>query len=169
MTKQPIKPPIKTVNSGDVRDRLSGNAFECILPARYLRRDESGQVIETPETMFRRVAENVAYPDTRYGYSKTTSSKEFFDIMTALLFIPNTPTLMNAGTGLQQLAACFVLTPEDSLDSICQTAQRAAKIFQSGGGVGYGFSRLRPKGAQVRSTGGKASGPVSFMKIYDQL
>lgn len=169
MTRQSIKLPIKTVNSGAVRDRLSGNALEYILPARYLRRDEAGQVIETPEAMFRRVAENVAHPDTRYGYSKKTSSREFFDMMTALLFMPNTPTLMNAGTGLQQLAACFVLTPEDSLDSICQTAQRAAKIFQSGGGVGYAFSRLRPKGAQVHSTQGKASGPVSFMKIYDQL
>jgi len=169
MAKKSLKLPIKKPGRGSLKDRLSENAFQYIIPARYLKRDDTGQVIETPEAMFRRVADNMARPDDHYGYRKKTSFKEFFDMMTGLIFMPNTPTLMNASAGLQQLAACFVLTPEDSLDSICQTAQRAAKIFQSGGGVGYSFSRLRPKGARVNSTGGKASGPVSFMKIYDEI
>jgi len=161
--------PAKRTIGKSLSERLTENAYRRILPARYLRKDERGRVIETPEEMFRRVAENLAQPEGEYGHSVCQVADVFYRMMTDLEFMPNSPALMNAGAGLQQLAACFVLSPDDDLDSIFGTLAKAAKIMQSGGGVGYSFSRLRPQGSIVHSTGGKASGPVSFMQVFDQM
>lgn len=161
--------PVKRIKGETLRDRLTENAYKFILPARYLGRNEKGEVVETPEEMFHRVAENISQPEAEYGNDAEEIAAEFYEMMTGLEFMPNSPTLMNAGTELQQLAACFVISPEDNLDSIFDTVRRAAVILQSGGGVGYSFSKLRPKGDVVQSTGGIASGPVSFMHVYDQM
>ncbi len=144
---------------------LSDNALK-VLRRRYLLKDEHGQVTETPEQMFRRVAGYVASADELYGDS-AGSGQEFYSVMSNLEFLPNSPTLMNAGTRIKQLAACFVLPVGDSLDEIFGTLKSAAIIHQSGGGTGFSFSRLRPQGDIVGSTGGIASGPVSFMKVFD--
>lgn len=145
---------------------LTENALR-VLRARYLLKDEHGRVIETPEEMFRRVARTVSSAERLYGGDPATWEERFFDIMTDLRFLPNSPTLMNAGKEIGQLAACFVLPVDDSMQSIFDTLKNAALILQSGGGTGFSFSRLRPKTDIVRSTGGIASGPVSFMKIYN--
>jgi ribonucleoside-diphosphate reductase alpha chain len=144
---------------------LSDNALK-VLRRRYLLKDEHGQVTETPEQMFRRVAGYVASADQLYG-DTAGSGQEFYSVMSNLEFLPNSPTLMNAGTRIKQLAACFVLPVGDSLDEIFGTLKSAAIIHQSGGGTGFSFSRLRPRGDIVGSTGGIASGPVSFMKVFD--
>lgn len=144
---------------------LSDNALK-VLRRRYLLKDEHGQVSETPEQMFRRVAGYVASADELYG-DTAGSGQEFYSVMSNLEFLPNSPTLMNAGTRIKQLAACFVLPVGDSLDEIFGTLKSAAIIHQSGGGTGFSFSRLRPQGDIVGSTGGIASGPVSFMKVFD--
>ncbi|MFW5952631.1 MAG: LAGLIDADG family homing endonuclease, partial [Candidatus Natronoplasma sp.] len=151
-------------------EKLTENAKK-ILKERYLKRDKDGNVVETPEVMFERVASAVAKVNEEYKDDRTAEGeeKEFFDALSNLDFIPNSPTLMNAGLDLGQLSACFVLSPQDNMDSIFQQVKNAAKIFQSGGGVGYTFSRLRPRGDTVKSTGGVASGPVSFMKVYDEM
>lgn len=145
---------------------LTENALR-VLRARYLLKDEHGRVIENPEEMFRRVAKTVASAERLYGGDPAPWEERFFDIMTDLRFLPNSPTLMNAGKDIGQLAACFVLPVDDSMQSIFDTLKNAALILQSGGGTGFSFSRLRPKTDIVRSTGGIASGPVSFMKIYN--
>ncbi|OGW22217.1 MAG: ribonucleoside-diphosphate reductase, adenosylcobalamin-dependent [Nitrospirae bacterium GWA2_46_11] len=145
---------------------LTENALK-VLNARYLLKDEKGGVIETPEQMFRRVARNVADAEKFYNDDARYWEDRFYDIMTSLKFLPNSPTLMNAGKSMGQLAACFVLPVEDSMKGIFDTLKHAALILQSGGGTGFSFSRLRPKADIVRSTGGIASGPVSFMKIYN--
>lgn len=145
---------------------LTENALR-VLRARYLIKDEHGRVIETPEEMFRRVSKTVASAEKLYGRDPTTWEERFFNIMADLRFLPNSPTLMNAGKDIGQLAACFVLPVDDSMQSIFDTLKNAALILQSGGGTGFSFSRLRPKTDIVRSTGGLASGPVSFMKIYN--
>jgi ribonucleoside-diphosphate reductase alpha chain len=137
-----------------------------VLRRRYLLKDEHGQVTETPEQMFRRVAGYVASADELYR-DTAGSAQEFYSVMSNLEFLPNSPTLMNAGTRIKQLAACFVLPVDDSLDEIFGTLKSAAIIHQSGGGTGFSFSRLRPQGDIVGSTGGIASGPVSFMKVFD--
>jgi len=146
--------------------KLTVNALE-VLRQRYLLRDENERIIETPAQLFTRVAKAVAQPDRKYHGNPKQSEKTFHDMMAKLEFVPNTPTLFNAGTRLGQLSACFVLPVEDSLEGIFGAAKNMAIIEKSGGGVGFDFSRLRPKGDIVQSTKGVASGPVSFMRIFD--
>lgn len=148
---------------------LTANA-RTVLEHRYLRR-ENGRIVETPEDLFRRVARNIAGVDGEI-YGKDAGHVQeledrFYQSMTQREFLPNSPTLMNAGLPLQQLSACFVLPVEDSLEGIFETLKAAALIHQSGGGTGFAFSRLRPQGDPVRTSGGVASGPVSFMKVFD--
>ena len=232
-----IELPVKRVTGETIEENLTSNAYHNILPARYLKKDEDGEVIETPEGLFDRVASNVALADAVYhaedngvelkatpedikpnasasrrrdlcdevfgrevglvsdeevtvtehniaAFSYDTIvpklpedvQKEvqetrdgFYEDMTTLGFMPNSPTLMNAGDDFQQLSACFVDSPEDDINNIHQTEKEAAKIFQSGGGMGYAFSRIRPYGDRVGSTGGIASGPISFMRTFDQM
>jgi ribonucleoside-diphosphate reductase alpha chain len=146
--------------------KLTVNALE-VLRQRYLLRDENERIIESPDQLFRRVAKAVAASSERQGESAPGTEEVFYRMMSQLEFVPNTPTLFNAGTQLGQLSACFVLPVEDSLEGIFTAAKNMALIEQSGGGVGFDFSRLRPKGDIVRSTKGVASGPVSFMRIFD--
>jgi len=227
--------PIKRVEGETLEERLTGNAYDNILPARYLRKDADGDLIEQQEDLFERVAKNIALaeavfeaeksgeeitvspdqlkpdhprrdelaaevfgkgttadddtettlsvynvnkfayetlvpdlPEDIRGHVEETAA-EFQELMERLSFMPNSPTLMNAGDELQQLSACFVDSPEDDIDDIHETAKEAAQVFQSGGGMGYAFWRLRPYGDAVGSTGGIASGPITFMRTYDQM
>jgi len=242
--------PIKRTTGDTLEDRLTSNAYNNILPARYLRKDADGNVDESQEELFERVAQNVAlaeavfeadkqdaeitvtpdqikpdhprrdelaaevfgtgttadddsetpsesladgeavdaettlsvYNVNKFSYETIVSelpaeiadhvegvADEFEELMTQLSFMPNSPTLMNAGDELQQLSACFVDSPADDITDIHQTAKEAAEVFQSGGGMGYAFWKLRPYGDSVGSTGGIASGPITFMRTYDQM
>ncbi|WP_227374448.1 adenosylcobalamin-dependent ribonucleoside-diphosphate reductase [Haladaptatus halobius] len=227
--------PVKRTEGATLEDRMTGNAYHNILPARYLRKDADGNLVETQESLFPRVAENIALAEAVYEaekrgveitvtpdqlkpdhprrdelaaevFGKGTAADdeaettltvynvnkfaydtvvpelpedirehvasvrdEFGDLMGQLSFVPNSPTLMNAGDELQQLSACFVDSPDDDITDIHQTAKEAAEVFQSGGGMGYAFWRLRPYGDAVGSTGGIASGPITFMRTYDQM
>ncbi len=227
--------PIKRTDGDTLEERLTANAYHNILPARYLRKDANGELIESQEDLFDRVGKNVALaeavyeadnqnteitvtpdqlkPDhprrdelaeevfgdgvtadddaetaltehnvNKFAYETIVSelpdevrdhvedvAETFTEGMESLSFMPNSPTLMNAGDELQQLSACFVMSPDDDLSDIHETAKKAAEVFQSGGGVGYGFWQLRPYGDAVGSTGGIASGPITFMRTYDQL
>jgi ribonucleoside-diphosphate reductase alpha chain len=163
--KEEIRQLKKTFGIDD--SKLSVNALE-VLRKRYLLKNEKGEIVETPSQMFRRVAKAVAEIDKKYGDDSKKSEEEFFSIMSKLEFLPNSPTLFNAGTGTNfGLSACYVLGIEDSLESIFTTLKNLALIQQSGGGIGINFSKLRPKGDIVKSTHCVSSGPVSFMKIFD--
>ncbi|AXR78018.1 adenosylcobalamin-dependent ribonucleoside-diphosphate reductase [Natrarchaeobaculum sulfurireducens] len=242
--------PIKRTEGETLEERMTANAYHNILPARYLRKDATGELVETQEELFERIGQNIALAEAVYeadnqdleitvtpeqlkpghprrdelaeevfGDGVTTDDSEgseipredgeavddveitlseenvnkfaydtvvpelpdeirahvedvaetFIEGMETLSFMPNSPTLMNAGDELQQLSACFVMSPDDDLSNIHETAKKAAEVFQSGGGVGYGFWQLRPFGDSVGSTGGIASGPITFMRTYDQL
>ena len=227
--------PVKRVTGDTLEDRLSANAYHNILPARYLKKNADGELIETQEDLFERVAKNIALAEAPYEAQKrdieltvrpdqvkpdhprrdelaaavfgngttveddveTTLTPEnvnkfayetvvpelpaeirdhvaelageYEELMSTLSFMPNSPTLMNAGNELQQLSACFVNSPDDDLADIHETAKEAALTFQSGGGMGYAFWQLRPYGDAVGSTGGIASGPITFMRTFDQM
>ncbi|WP_049924753.1 adenosylcobalamin-dependent ribonucleoside-diphosphate reductase [Halopiger djelfimassiliensis] len=250
LTAEELTLPIKRTEGDTLEERLTGNAYHNILPARYLRKDADGELIEDQEDLFERVGKNIAlaeavfearkqdveitvtpdqlkpdhprrdelaeevfgagttadddseerssagsaaepqnaettlsiYNVNKFAYDTVVPelpdeirthvedvADEFQSMMANLDFMPNSPTLMNAGDELQQLSACFVDSPEDDIDDIHQTAKEAAQVFQSGGGMGYAFWRLRPYGDAVGSTGGIASGPITFMRTYDQM
>jgi ribonucleoside-diphosphate reductase alpha chain len=161
---------VQARESGPATVPLSDNA-RLVLERRYLARDDSGRPLETPEQLFARVAHNIAQAELIHAPTDTDIGTRwearFLELMTALDFLPNSPTLMNGGREIQQLAACFVLPVEDSIEGIFQAIKDTARIHQSGGGTGFAFSRLRPQGDRVRSTMGVASGPVSFLKVFD--
>jgi ribonucleoside-diphosphate reductase alpha chain len=149
--------------------KLSLNAIK-VLASRYLKKDENRKIIESTDQLFRRVAHSIASVDKNYPkYKKHVKrlEEDFYDVLTNLEFLPNSPTLMNAGTDIGQLSACFVLPVDDDMEGIFDAVKNTALIHKSGGGTGFSFSRIRPKGDVVKSTGGVASGPLSFMRVFN--
>jgi len=162
--------PIRLDSSMFVKEELSlSENARTVLERRYLKKDAQGRLLENPAQMFRRVAGHIAKAEKRYWDESQVKKMEelFYEMMTQFKFLPNSPTMMNAGRRLGQLAACFVLPVEDSMEGIFDALKNAALIHKSGGGTGFSFSRLRPKRSRVGTTGGVASGPISFMKIFN--
>lgn len=155
----------------DATINVTENSYK-VLERRYLRKDLDGSLLETPAGMFYRVAQHIAQAETEYGGDAAALTKTFYDLLTERRFFPNSPTFTGAGTPLGQLAACFVLPIADDMgkqsDGIFSTLRVAALIQQTGGGNGFSFSRLRPKGDIVHASAGKATGPVGFLRVYDQ-
>jgi ribonucleoside-diphosphate reductase alpha chain len=146
--------------------KISLNSL-AVLKGRYLLKDPAGNIIETPEELFRRVAENISLAEPKYGGDAEKAEKKFYEAITSMKFMPCSPTLMNAGAPLQQLSACFVLPVGDSIKEIFESVKQTAIIHQSGGGTGFSFSRIRPRNDIVISTKGVASGPLSFIRVFD--
>ena len=167
---------VEALEEAGLKDYLSNSEPELtensrkVLQRRYQAKDREGNVVEEAEQMFRRVAHNLAQADKSYGATKkqiAATEEEFYQAMRRLDYLPNSPTLMNAGRELQMLSACFVLPVQDSMEAIFETVKQATLVQKSGGGTGFAFSQLRPEGDIVGSTGGVASGPVSFMRAFD--
>ncbi len=169
MSKDSVSAGLPAMPAKLEKVRLNPNA-EIVLEKRYFKKDANDSSLEGGRELFWRVAAAIASEESKYPnspYKTDQLAKEFYDLMTSWKFLPNSPTLMNAGTALGQLSACFVLPVGDSIEEIFDAVKHAAMIHKSGGGTGFSFSRIRPKDSRVGSTGGVASGPLSFLRIFN--